>query len=321
MKTPVEAYQFYVEAKNIFQEASMNLREWMSNSAEFLSIIPECDIAHSENIKFLGVRWNPKGDTLTITAPNTQVLHAVDTKRKLLQAVTIIFYALGDFSPIILAAKLLLQKLWINGIDWNEPLSGQYLCEWKAVAIELEKISTITIPRFIRINKITEETSYYSLCFCDASKVAFSTIIYLRTSNHEYQVNLLLAKCHLPSKKGTALPCLELLGTLIGVCCLTFVQRELRLPIQKRSLWTNSQCVLLWLTSKKLLSIFVENRLKKVRAQLDRHYQYIASSKNPTETRSKTVEELENSSLWWKGPTWLTLLRTVMANLGYTRNY
>ena len=27
MKTPVEAYQFYVEAKNIFQEASMNLRE------------------------------------------------------------------------------------------------------------------------------------------------------------------------------------------------------------------------------------------------------------------------------------------------------
>ena len=36
MKTPVEAYQFYVEVKNIFQEASMNLREWMSNSAEFL---------------------------------------------------------------------------------------------------------------------------------------------------------------------------------------------------------------------------------------------------------------------------------------------
>ena len=29
MKTPVEAYQFYVEAKNIFQEASMSLREWM----------------------------------------------------------------------------------------------------------------------------------------------------------------------------------------------------------------------------------------------------------------------------------------------------
>ena len=70
-----------------------------------------------------------------------------------------IFDPLSCFSPIILAAKLLLQKLWINGIDWDEPLSSQYLCEWKAVAIELEKILMITIPRFIRINEITEETS------------------------------------------------------------------------------------------------------------------------------------------------------------------
>ena len=117
MKTPMEAYQFYVEAKNIFQEASMNLPEWMSNSAEFLSMIPECDKAHGENVKVLGVRWNPKGDTLTITAPNTQILIAVDTKRKLLQAVAMIFNPLGYFSPIILQAKLLLQKIWINGID------------------------------------------------------------------------------------------------------------------------------------------------------------------------------------------------------------
>ena len=220
MKTPVEAYQFYVEAKNILQEASMNLREWMSNSAEFLNMIPECDKVHDENVKVLGVRWNPKGDTLTITAPSMQILNAVDTKRKLLQAVAMIFDPLGYFSPKIVAAKLLLQKLWINGIDWDEPLSSQHLCQWKAVAIELEKISPITIPRFIGINEITEETSYYLLCFCDASKVAFSTTIYLRTSNHVCQVNLLLAKCRLPPKKGTTLPRLELLGTLTGVRCL-----------------------------------------------------------------------------------------------------
>ena len=76
-----------------------------------------------------------------------QILNAVDTKRTLLQAVAMIFDLLGYFSPVILAAKLLLQKKWINGIDWDEPLSSQYLCEWKAVTIELEKILTITIPR------------------------------------------------------------------------------------------------------------------------------------------------------------------------------
>ena len=94
IKTPVEACQFDVEAKTIFQEDSMNLREWMSNSAEFLSMILECDKAHGENIKVLGVRWDPKGDTLTIMAPTTQILNAVDTK---LQAVAMIFDPLGYF--------------------------------------------------------------------------------------------------------------------------------------------------------------------------------------------------------------------------------
>ena len=98
----------------------------MSNSAEFLSMIPEYD-----KYKYDG------GDTLTITAPNTQILNAADTKRKLLQAILMIFDLLGYFLPIILAAKLLLQKLWINGTDWDEPLNSQYLCEWKAVVVEL----------------------------------------------------------------------------------------------------------------------------------------------------------------------------------------
>ena len=63
------------------------------------------------------------------------------------------------------------------------------------------------------------------------------------------------------------------------------------------------------LTSKKLLSVFAENRLKEMRAQSDVHYRYIASSENPADisARSKTVEELENSSLWWRVPTWFTL--------------
>ena len=35
-----QAYRIYVESKEIFQKASMNLREWMSNSFEFLNLLP-----------------------------------------------------------------------------------------------------------------------------------------------------------------------------------------------------------------------------------------------------------------------------------------
>ena len=128
-RTVVEAYDFYVEAKNIFQDASMNLREWMSNSMEFLSLIPDNDRAHGENIKVLGIHWNPKEANLRIRAPNIEMLNAVDTERKLLQAIAAIFDPLGYFSPAILEAKLLLHKLWINGVDWDLPLNTQYLDE------------------------------------------------------------------------------------------------------------------------------------------------------------------------------------------------
>ena len=36
-----EAREYYSESKEVFQESSMNLREWGSNSKEFLKSIPE----------------------------------------------------------------------------------------------------------------------------------------------------------------------------------------------------------------------------------------------------------------------------------------
>ena len=38
-----EAREFYSESKEVFQESSINLREWGSNSKEFLKSIPEQD--------------------------------------------------------------------------------------------------------------------------------------------------------------------------------------------------------------------------------------------------------------------------------------
>ena len=38
-----EAREFYSESKEVFQKSSMNLREWNSNSKEFLNSISEQD--------------------------------------------------------------------------------------------------------------------------------------------------------------------------------------------------------------------------------------------------------------------------------------
>ena len=58
--TVKEAYKFYLDSKKILQEASMNLREWVSNSAELMEMIPEVDRGQGDLGKILGLKWDLK---------------------------------------------------------------------------------------------------------------------------------------------------------------------------------------------------------------------------------------------------------------------
>ena len=87
---------FYTEAKGLFESASMNLREWASNSKEFIDFIPESDRVTRPNQKF--VRWAPVS-----SYTETKLLR----KKDILQCVSSIFDPLGYFSPVVLKAKLL----------------------------------------------------------------------------------------------------------------------------------------------------------------------------------------------------------------------
>ena len=45
-----------------------------------------------------------------------------------------------------------------------------------------------------------------------------------------------------------------------------FVERELKLKIEQKHIWLDSQCVLNWIGSKRIFTKFVENRLKEIRS-------------------------------------------------------
>ena len=56
----------YEEAKNIFSRASMNLREWSSNSDKFVHYLPEKERLNRQIIKVFGLIWNQIEDYLQI---------------------------------------------------------------------------------------------------------------------------------------------------------------------------------------------------------------------------------------------------------------
>ena len=101
------------------------------------------------------------------------------------------------------------------------------------------------------------------------------------------------------------IPQLELLGVLIGVRALKFMCGELCLQVSCH-LFTDSLCVLYWLRTTKLLSVFVANRVKEIQSLEELTFAHVASNDNPADmaTRGKFPDEL-STSMWWNGPPWL----------------
>ena len=118
--------------------------------------------------------------------------------------------------------KIFLQQLSEKDLDWDDSLSDEDKETWHKLIINLNKISSISVPRFIG------GTESQLLCFCDLSSKAYATTIYLRTiQDGEVKVNLVFSKSRNAPKKELTIPRLELMATLIGVRSLRFVAKQL----------------------------------------------------------------------------------------------
>ncbi|XP_063411654.1 uncharacterized protein LOC134694569 [Mytilus trossulus] len=196
-------------------------------------------------------------------------------------------------------------------MEWDEQLTQEDIQQWKKISFDLDEIQEYYIPRAIGLQGTVR---FRLLCFCDASTKAYASAVYLHQLREDNlcETDLLFSKTRLVPNKKITLPRLELLAVVIGVRCIDFVKKQLKLPICETILWTDSQCVLHWIGSKKPLATFVDNRIKEIRQQQDIQFQYVYMKENPADiaSRGTTVSLLKENSQWWHGPSWLTKHRT-----------
>ena len=306
----IDAENLYKDSKHIFQAMSMNLRDWASNNQEFYNLIPELDRSSREKVKVLGLMWTLSNDLLTVPCVKCDNEVMPITKREVLQRVASIYDPLGFFSPVTLKSKLFLQMLWRKNLEWDEQLADEDVQQWKEISTDLQDIPQCNIPRYIGLQG---ETTCRLLCFCDASTKAYATSVYLQMCNmHTETCNLVFSKTRLAPNDKISLPRLELLAVLIGVRSMSFVETQLKLTFSEKILWTDSQCVLHWIKTEKLLTVFVENRLREIRKHSDIEFQYVSTRDNPVDiaSRGTTVSYLKENKHWWNGPLWLTQKRS-----------
>ena len=308
----------------LHKKAGMELRKWASNSDEALKDLEPSQKARSVElakilsqveeypvIKTLGLIWQTEEDLFRFEQSGHDVTGQW-TRRKLLSTVAKLFDPLGLLAPYIIMARMTLQDLVIRqdriADPWDELLPKDLEKEWKVWYEQLSELDTIQVARCVR--KANSKANDLTLhVFCDASKTAFASCAYIVSKNDESRVSrLLIAKARVAPVKVVTVPRLELLGAVLSTSLVACINSNLDHPFNENNTyyWTDSMNVLCWLRNQSRdLKTFVANRVSHIQRHSDiSQWQYINTTQNPADlaTRGLSVEQLQNSDLWWKGP-------------------
>ncbi|XP_071573525.1 uncharacterized protein [Temnothorax nylanderi] len=167
-----EAQRLRDELIKLLACGGFHLRKWCSNEPSLLepllekSMDPYICLSESETQKTLGIHWHPRDDHLIhVVKPFTDYQRT--TKKTMLSQVASLFDSLGLVGPVIVRAKIMLQRLWENKLDWDESISVDIATSWNKYKEQIELLNNFVIPRQIT----TENAINIQLHgFCDASE-------------------------------------------------------------------------------------------------------------------------------------------------------
>lgn len=72
------------------------------------------------------------------------------TKRNVLRKEATIFDPLGFVSPFVIVAKILIQKVWSRGYDWDDEIQDDVADKIEACFEQLRSLDKVKIPRCLR---------------------------------------------------------------------------------------------------------------------------------------------------------------------------
>lgn len=217
-----EGIKIYRETNELLANGGFILQKWISNSEELLQEMKDIEkkreidngleegykeefkIKTDEIMKIVGLTWDRSDDSFHYQIAARDVQEPV-TKRKIISDICCFYDPLGWVGPTIIMSKILIQKLWLTGLNWDDPVPLNILNEWKIYKDELKILSNVSIPRWIgkRTGDFMELHG-----FCDASKDAYAAVVYARVldSQGQIHVSLISAKTKVAPIKQISIP-------------------------------------------------------------------------------------------------------------------
>ena len=267
-----------------------------------------------EECQVLGIRWNTKHDQLIFDFGDVceRMKHANPTKRNAVSLATRFFDPLGVLSPITIRFKILFQQLCKEGLDWDEPLSGEALTRWNKLSSDLEHAQAIVlvIPRSYKSRVNDAVTSARLVGYCDASKSAYAATVYLQLKTVSCVLTeFVCSKTRVAPLKELTIPRLELLSALLLARLISTLQMALKpeVRLEEPVCNTDSQVALHWISGEaREWKQFVQNRVIEIRKLVPHsRWRHCPGTQNPADIPSRgvsVVEFKEKEQLWLHGP-------------------
>lgn len=303
------------QVSEILKSACFPLRKWNSNSKEVLVHVSNnhaeseshVQIGQNETVKLLGLIWSSNADELKFKITSPSDLNRA-TKRIVLSHIARIFDPLHLLAPCTIIAKMLLQKIWLYKLSWDDSLPVEIDQMWKKFQIALPALEQLSVPRQI-VCKNAEAVEIHA--FADASEGAYGGAVYIRSTNNlkENFINLVCAKSKVSPLKTVTIPKLELCAAVITSRLVKKVLMSTDLKYERVTLWSDSTIVLGWLKmAPNTLKPFISNRVSEIQELTSNFvWQHVPTNKNPADliTRGVLPDQLLSLPLWWNGPDFL----------------
>ncbi|XP_015119454.1 uncharacterized protein LOC107042783 [Diachasma alloeum] len=317
--TGTDSYEAAVSLRDdidaLLKRGGLNLRQWAFNDPRLLQNLPESNVNlqlqvdKDATIKTLGIHWDPQRDAIIYTVKPMPTASKV-TKRSIASELAQIFNPLGLLGPVIVRGKIIMQLLWKEQLDWDDPVPSSVSTEWKSYKNQLSVLNNASFDKKV-IMADTKEIQLHG--FCDASEKAYGACIYLKTidSNGTSEIKLLCAKSRVAPIKTTTLPRLELCSALLLADLYQVMKKSLTHEIHRAFFWSDSMVALHWIkTPPHKLLVFVANRVSGIQEKTrGSEWRHVRTHDNPADhvSRGLTAAELIENTQWKNGPSWLNL--------------
>ena len=324
--TEEDIAELVAQLLKLFEHADMQARKFITNCKSVMKTIPETHRAKEVTLvndeitlgegKILGLVWNPEDDTLRMKGdptpggktckrkPKMKDGKIVWTLRTVLSTLFKIYDVLSIIGPFTIRGKVILQRLTMLKMGWDEEIPKVYEEQWLRWLEEIKDMHLIKVPRHLGFGK---DTTFHIVCYVDASQEAIAAVFYVRceTPDGTVTVRFLFGKVKVTPAKAMSIARLELQACTMGATLSVDIRKYLGY-VNHVLFMTDSMDCLWWIYQpSKLFKPYVANRCGIIQS-LTRipFWRKVASKENPADigSRGATIKELAEDSMWHHGP-------------------